>query len=166
MVYISVYFCINHACEYQPLPIIKAHMCTFPFTSLAAPVGNLAREGLGGGADPSPEAVQGGGSTGAVCGADPLAAAVSHVKISVPPLASHFPFALYCADKRPRWLQRVLGGGCRRMPWFGLRGGVSEHPRRVRLCPELGCSFCLPESAGPFPAQTSQPGVAVVPGGK
>lgn len=49
---------------------------------------------------------------GFVRGADPLAAAVSHMKISAPPGVSYFPFTLYCVDKRPRWLQRVLGGGC------------------------------------------------------
>lgn len=67
-----------------------------------------------GGADPGPEALRGGGRKGAVRGAAPLAAAMSHVKISAPPLASYFPFALCCADKRPRRPQRVLGGGCSR----------------------------------------------------
>lgn len=61
---------------------------------------------------PAPKLCEEAAIKGFMRGADPLAAAVSHMKIPTPPGVSYFPFALYCADKRPRRLQHVLGGGC------------------------------------------------------
>lgn len=93
MVYISVYFGINHTCKYQPLPIIKARVCfsvllSAPRASLARICCPLARRGAG------RRSCKELGAAGAVCAADLLSVSISALAV-----APGAPFPLSCVIK-------------------------------------------------------------------
>lgn len=112
MVYISVYFAINHTCKYEPLPIIKAHVCF----SVPGIVSSNSKSGKERGWEEELTPALSSAKrwkVKVVCAEQtPLAVAG---KISALPMAPYFPFTLCYVDKRPRQRQqRRVGSGV----WF------------------------------------------------
>lgn len=110
MVYISVYFGVNHTCKYQPLPIIKPRVCFSVVLSalIVTAKERLREEELTPALSP---AERGKVRELCACGAVPG-------KVSTLPTAPYFPFTLCGVDERPwQGQQRDVGSGV----WFAER---------------------------------------------